>query len=125
MNRTAWLVRGGGTPALVLAAALSILALGGCAFLMPASVTESTTFADPAGYQVSCTSGPMPLPSSGQLMTPSLDVPGCTRIAEDGVRTFLIEHPGAKVVSVTVEMDAVTQVCYTLDGVSACRAIPK
>ena len=115
----------GGTPALMLAAALAIPALGGCALLMPASMTESMRFADPAGYQITCTSGPMPITSSGQLIEPSLDAAGCTRIAEDGVRTFQAEHPGAKVVSVTVEVDAVTEVCYTLDGRSACLAIPK
>jgi hypothetical protein len=70
------------------------------------------------------TSGPMPIASSGQLLD-IRDTPACTRIAEDGVRTFQTEHPGATVVSVTVEVDAVTKVCYTLDGTSACLAIPR
>ena len=65
----------------------------------------------------------MPIASGHQSF--QFDEPGCTRIAEDGVRTFLAQHPGAKVDSVTVEADKVTNVCYTLDGTSACVTVPR
>jgi|GEM_PF-3441554 len=91
---------------------------------MATSMSGSTTFTDPAGYQVTCTTGPVPIASGGQTL-PQIDDTGCRRIAEDFARTYLAGHPGAKVDSVTVEGDAVTNVCYSLAGQSKCETVPR
>ena len=105
----------------ILAALIAILALSGCALLMPATMSGTLTFTDPAGYRITCSSGPVPIATDPQ----SFEVEDCTRIAEDGVATFLAQHPGATVDSVTVEDDTVTSVCYTLDGALVCVSVPE
>jgi len=107
----------------ILAILLAIPLLSGCALLMASSMSGSTTFTDPAGYQITCDTGPVPIASGPQSF--QFDEPGCTSTAEDGVRTFLALHPGAKVDSVTVEADKVTNICSTLDGKSTCLVDPK
>ena len=107
----------------ILAILLAVPLLSGCALLMATSMSGSMTFTDPAGYQVTCSSGPVPIASAQQSF--ALDASDCTTIAEDGVRAFMAGHPGATVDSVTVEADKVTGVCYVLDGTSACVSVPR
>jgi hypothetical protein len=112
-----------GAPMRLVATLLAIPLLSGCALLMASSMSGSMTITHPAGYQITCGSGPVPIASDPQSIY--IDASDCTRIAEDGVSTFMAEHPGAKVDSVTVEADKVTSVCYTLDGTSACFSVSK
>ncbi len=105
----------------ILAVLLAVPLLSGCALLTTTYLSGSMTFTDPSGYQITCNTGPEPIASGQQ----SFDASNCTRIAEVGVGTFLARHPGAKVDSVTVEEDMVTNICYALDGISTCLDVPK
>jgi hypothetical protein len=110
-------------PMRTVSALLAIPLLSGCALLMPTYMSGTASFTDPAGYRITCSSGPMPIATGQEDLQPELD--RCTRIAEDGVETFLAQHPGAKVESVTIEVDSITEICYTLEGTSACVAVPE
>ncbi len=106
-----------------LATLIVVPILSGCALLQVSSMSGSMSFTDPAGYRITCNSGPVQVASGDQSF--EIDAHGCTTIAEAGGRTFLAQHPGATIDSMTVEAGAVVSVCYTLDGTSACATVAK
>ena len=54
----------------VLAALLAIPLLSGCALLMATTISGSVTFTDPAGYQITCSSGPVPIATADEDLQP-------------------------------------------------------